>query len=94
MHISSELTLSANYGNGQGIRAFTLSAWDESTQSWIDQGVEYTIPWTSAGEREAGETVKVNLQQPLTGSAIKINIKSANTTWGNKVVMREIAFNE
>lgn len=90
----SSISFSANYGNGQGLRTFTLSAWDESTQSWIDQGVEYTIPWTSAGDREAGETVKVDLQQPLIGSAIKINIKSANTTWGNKVVMREIAFND
>lgn len=88
----TSILFSANYGNGQGIRTFTLSAWDEQTNSWKEQGVEYTIPWTSAGDREAGETVKVNLQHPLTGSSIKINIKSVNTKWENKIVMREISF--
>ncbi|WP_422656788.1 family 16 glycosylhydrolase [Paenibacillus sp. EC2-1] len=90
----SSMLFSANYGNGQGIRSFTLSSWDAQTSSWIDQGVEYTIPWTSVGDREAGETVRVNLQQPLTSSAIKINIKSVNTKWENKIVMREITFVE
>ncbi|GAB6992637.1 family 16 glycosylhydrolase [Paenibacillus pini] len=90
----SSISFAANYGNGQGFRTFTVSTWDNATQSWIEQGTEYTIPWTSAGDREAGETVTVKLKQTLSSSKIKINIKSANTKWDNKVVMREITFNE
>lgn len=90
----SSISFSANYGTGQGFRSFTLSTWDSSTQKWVDQGTEYTIPWTSAGDKEAGETVTVQLKQPVTSSKIKINITGANTKWENKVVMREIAFNE
>lgn len=88
----SSISFSANYGNGQGIRSFTLSSWDDQTKSWVDQGLEYSIPWTSTGDRESGETVTVQLSQPLTSSAMKLNITAANTKWENKVVMREIAF--
>ncbi|MED5017466.1 hypothetical protein P9847_09120 [Paenibacillus chibensis] len=90
----SSISFSANYGTGQGIRTFTLSTWDSSTQKWVDQGNEYTIPWTTAGDQEAGETVTVQLKQPISSSKVKINITGANTKWDNKVVMREIAFNE
>lgn len=90
----SSISFSANYGTGQGIRTFTLSTWDSSTQKWVDQGNEYTIPWTTAGDQEAGETVTVQLKQPVSSSKVKINITGANTKWDNKVVMREIAFNE
>lgn len=50
----SSISFSANYGTGQGIRTFTLSTWDSSTQKWVDQGNEYTIPWTTAGDQESG----------------------------------------
>ncbi|OAB47546.1 hypothetical protein [Paenibacillus antarcticus] len=90
----SSISFAANYGTGQGFRTFTVSTWDNTTQSWNEQASEYTIPWTSAGDRAAGETVTVNMNQTLSTSKIKINIKSANTKWDNKVVMREITFNQ
>ena len=83
---------SANYGNGQGIRSCTLSFWDTQTGAWADEGVEYTIPWTSAGDNEAGETVLVPLAEPVVAQAVRINITSVNTHWENKIVMREIEF--
>lgn len=88
----SSISFSANYGNGQGIRSFTLSAWNESLQDWVSLGTEYTIPWTSAGDKEVGETVTVPLGQSIVSSKIKINITAANTKWDNKMVMREITF--
>lgn len=87
-----KLLFSANYGNGQGIRSYTLSFWDETAGSWADEGVEYTIPWTGAGDVEAGETVAVPLQTPVSTSGVRINITGANTRWEQKIVMREIAF--
>lgn len=86
------ILFSANYGAGQGIRSYTLAFWDEQTQSWADEGVEYTIPWTAAGDGEAGETVRVPLAAPVVTGAVRINITGANTRWENKIVMREIAF--
>ena len=86
------IRLSANYGNGQGIRSCTLSFWDTQTGAWADEGVEYTIPWTSAGDNEAGETVLVPLAEPVVAQAVRINITSVNTHWENKIVMREIEF--
>ena len=86
------IRFSANYGNGQGIRSCTLSFWDTQTGAWADEGVEYTIPWTSAGDNEAGETVLVPLAEPVVAQAVRINITSVNTHWENKIVMREIEF--
>ncbi|WP_050006464.1 family 16 glycosylhydrolase [Ruthenibacterium lactatiformans] len=86
------IRFSANYGNGQGIRSCTLSFWDTQTGDWADEGVEYTIPWTSAGDNEAGETVLVPLAEPVVAQAVRINITSVNTHWENKIVMREIEF--
>lgn len=86
------IRFSANYGNGQGIRSCTLSFWDTQTRAWADEGVEYTIPWTSAGDNEAGETVLVPLAEPVVAQAVRINITSVNTHWENKIVMREIEF--
>lgn len=88
----NEIRFSANYGNGQGIRSYTLSFWDDASGAWVDDATEYTIPWTSAGDVEAGETIVVALNQPVTCSAVRINITGANTRWENKIVMREIAF--
>lgn len=86
------IRFSANYGNGQRIRSCTLSFWDTQTGAWADEGVEYTIPWTSAGDNEAGETVLVPLAEPVVAQAVRINITSVNTHWENKIVMREIEF--
>ena len=86
------IRFSANYGNGQGLRSCTLSFWDTQTGAWADEGVEYTIPWTSAGDNEAGETVLVPLAEPVVAQAVRINITSVNTHWENKIVMREIEF--
>ena len=86
------IRFSANYGNGQGIRSCTLSFWDTQTGAWADEGVEYTIPWTSAGDNEAGETILVPLAEPVVAQAVRINITSVNTHWENKIVMREIEF--
>lgn len=86
------IRFSANYGNGQGIRSCTLSFWDTQTGAWADEGVEYTIPWTSAGDNEAGETVLVPLAELVVAQAVRINITSVNTHWENKIVMREIEF--
>lgn len=86
------IRFSANYGNGQGIRSCTLSFWDTQTGAWADEGVEYTIPWISAGDNEAGETVLVPLAEPVVAQAVRINITSVNTHWENKIVMREIEF--
>lgn len=86
------IRFSANYGNGQGIRSCTLSFWDTQTGAWADEGVEYTIPWTSAGDNEAGETVLVPLAEPVVAQAVRINITSVNTHWENKIVVREIEF--
>lgn len=86
------IRFSANYGNGQGIRSCTLSLCDTQTGAWADEGVEYTIPWTSAGDNEAGETVLVPLAEPVVAQAVRINITSVNTHWENKIVMREIEF--
>lgn len=86
------IRFSANYGNGQGIRSCTLSFWDTQTGAWADEGVEYTIPWTSAGDNEAGETVLVPLAEPVVAQAVRINITSVNTHWENKIVIREIEF--
>ena len=86
------IRFSANYGNGQGIRSCTLSFWDTQTGAWADEGVEYTIPWTSAGDNEAGETVLVPLAEPVVAQAVRLNITSVNTHWENKIVMREIEF--
>ena len=86
------IRFSANYGNGQGIRSCTLSFWDTQTGAWADEGVEYTMPWTSAGDNEAGETVLVPLAEPVVAQAVRINITSVNTHWENKIVMREIEF--
>ncbi|WP_312641016.1 hypothetical protein [Hydrogenoanaerobacterium sp.] len=88
----NRILFSVNYGNGQGISNFTLSLWNEVTQAWEDQGITYTIPWTSAGNVEAGETVGVQLAESITTPKIRINITGANTKWENKIVMREIAF--
>lgn len=87
------ISFSGNYGNGQGIRNFKVSYWNDIDNMWIDLDREYTIPWTAAGNIEAGETITVPLDETLSTSKIKINITGANTTWGNKIVMREIQFN-
>lgn len=40
----------------------------------------HTIPWTTAGDIEIGETITVLLEAPLSTSKIKINITGANIT--------------
>jgi len=92
MKTVNSIQFSTNYGSGQGIRSYTLSFWNAETGNWIDDGVEYNIPWTSAGNVETGETVSVQLAEPVTTEAVCINITGANTRWENKVVMREIMF--
>jgi len=92
MKTVNSIQFSTNYGSGQGIRSYTLSFWNTETGNWIDDGVEYNIPWTAAGNVETGETVSVQLAEPVTTEAVRINITGANTRWENKVVMREIMF--
>jgi hypothetical protein len=92
MRTIEAVNISANYGRGQGIRSYTLSFWNEDTQEWYDQGVEYTIPWTSIGDKEEGETACVLLDKSVATSKIRINITGVNTKWDNKIVMREISF--
>lgn len=85
------IAFSTNYGQDQGIRKFKVAAWNAETNSWDLNSTEYSIPWTSAGNTELGETKTIDII-PIETTKVKIILTDVGLKWINKMAMREIAF--
>lgn len=85
------IELTTNYGNDQGIKAFKLAVYDAALDQWVELEEEYTVPWTSAGNSERGETLVIDVNVPKT-TQVKMVLTDVGLRWVNKMAMRELSF--
>jgi len=73
---TSELTLAAYYGQGQGITNLDVEYWNGS--AWATAASNVPVSWSS--NTAAVEYRDVSFPE-ITASALRIKVNSANTTW-------------